>query len=284
LTDRADRSGDTGATAPTVRLRCGLVVPRIGVGLAHLHLLPRAVRTALIEQALALGFTHFDTAPFYGDGVSEAALGTALGTRRRDVTITTKFGLLPTPMIGRLGPLAPVARKARGALRRLKLVDYPRRLYTPQALRRSFAASLRALATDHVDVLALHEPAGLRGITDDTIEALVALRRSGAARFVGVAGDNVAAIVERWGDVLDIVQTAEDRWDEAARAPDFTYSLFSRGVDGPSQALDQAEVDRRLAGALARRPLGAVIVQTRDPARLQHYVAVAAEKTAKRTG
>jgi aryl-alcohol dehydrogenase-like predicted oxidoreductase len=238
----------------------------------------------LIERALALGLTHFDTAAFYGDGVSEAALGMVLGTRRHDVTITTKFGLLPTPMVGRLGPLAPVARKARGVLRRLRLIDYPRHLYTPQVLQRSFAASLRALATDHVDVLALHEPAGLRGITDDTIEALVALRRSGAARFIGVAGDDIAAIVERWGDVLDIVQTAEDRWDEAARAPDFTYSLFSRGVDGPSQALDQAEVDRRLAGALARRPVGAVIVQTRDPARLQRYVAVAAEETARHTG
>lgn len=232
-------------------------------------------RTALIDRALDLGITHFDTARFYGDGLSERVLGDALGPRRARVTITTKFGLLPTPGIAAMGPLAPFGRKARGALNRLGLVDYPRRSYSPATLRRAFAASLRALRTDHVDVLAIHEPDGVAGIDDDTIEALLAIRRSGAARFIGVAGNDVTGVLARWGDVLDIVQTAENGGLTGDRSPDFTYSLFSSGMTRGAPPLTWAEVDRRLRAALARRPQGAVLVQTRNQDRLHDLVQIA---------
>lgn len=232
-------------------------------------------RTALIDRALDLGITHFDTARFYGDGMSERVLGNALGPRRARVTITTKFGLLPTPGIAVMGPLAPVGRKARGALKRLGLIDYPRRSYSPAELQRAFITSLRALRTDHVDVLAIHEPEGITGIDDDTIEALLAIRRSGAARFIGVAGNDVIRVLARWGDVLDIVQTAENGGRTGDRSPDFTYSLFSSGMTRGAPPLTQAEVDRRLRAALARRPQGAVLVQTRDPSRLHDLVEIA---------
>lgn len=261
---------------PRVTLsRSGLAVSRIGIGLAHLQHMDAEQRAALINTALDLGITHFDTARFYGDGLSEQVLGQVLGTRRAQVTITTKFGLLPTPGIAAMGPLAPVGRKARGAFNRLGLIRYPRRSYSADTLRRSFAASLRALKTDHVDVLAIHEPDGTAGIGDQMIEALCALRRSGAARFIGVAGNDVAAVLDRWGDVLDIVQTAENDGNTGNRVPDFTYSLFSHGVARGAPALSQEQVDRRLSGALARRPHGAVLVQTRDPQRLHHFVDIA---------
>lgn len=265
------------ARCPAVTLaRSGLRVSRIGLGLASVHLVRPDRRAALVDTALALGITHFDTAAFYGDGLSERILGRALAGRRGQVTITTKFGLLPTRAIAAMGPLAPVGRKARGALRRLGLVRYPRRDYAVSTLTRSFAASLRALRTDHVDVLAIHEPDATTGIDDDVIEALCALKRAGAARLIGVAGDDVAAVVARWGDVLDIVQTAENGGRTGRRAPDFTYGLFSHGVGRGDPPLSQDAVDGRLAAALARRPDGAVLVQTRDPQRLHGFVGLAA--------
>ncbi|MHA0337037.1 aldo/keto reductase [Sphingomonas aquatilis] len=260
---------------PAARLPCGLNVSRLGLGLAHLQLMVPTARAALIDRALDLGITHFDTARFYGDGLSERVLGNTLGPRRTRVTITTKFGLLPTPGIAAMGPLAPFGRKARGALNRLGLVDYPRRSYSAATLQRAFAASLRALCTDYVDVLAIHEPDGVIGIDDDTIEALLAIRRSGAARFIGVAGNDVTGVLARWGDVLDIVQTAENGGRTGDRIPDFTYGLFSSGMTRGAPALPQAEIDRRLCAALARRPQGAVLVQTRDPDRLRSFAGFA---------
>lgn len=264
-------SGATGVRRVTLA-RSGLVVPRIGVGLAHLHLLGAERRRRLIDTAIDLGLTHFDTAPFYGDGLSERALGDALRGRRDRVTITTKFGLLATPLIGRLGVMAPVARKARSAMRRIGLVEYPRRRYSPALLARSLERSLKALGTDYVDVLAIHEPAGLTGLDDAVIEALLRVKRAGMVRSIGVAGDTIAAVVDRWGDVIEVVQTGEDKWTPADRTPDFTYSLFSPARGRGSPPLSPQEADRRLATALSRRPHGAVIVQTSEPARLARYV------------
>ena len=54
-----------------------------------------------VGQAIDAGITCFDTAEAYGMGVSEEALARALGGRRNDVAIATKFGVgyaeLPTP-------------------------------------------------------------------------------------------------------------------------------------------------------------------------------------------
>src|ERR1700731_5032467 len=45
-----------------------------------------------VAQAIDSGITCFDTAEAYGMGVSEPALARALGGRRNDVVIATKFG------------------------------------------------------------------------------------------------------------------------------------------------------------------------------------------------
>ena len=108
------------------------------------------------------------------------------------------------------------------------------------------------------------------------IDTLVAVRASGMARFIGVSGDTIDDVVERWGDVLDVVQTAEHGWNEERFVPDFTYSLFSSGRARKAPPLSQTEIDARLTRALARRPNGAVIVQTRDSRRLAGYARLAA--------
>src|SRR6266576_11812 len=46
-----------------------------------------------VQQAIDNGITCCDTAEAYGMGVSEEALARALGSRRREVTIATKFGV-----------------------------------------------------------------------------------------------------------------------------------------------------------------------------------------------
>lgn len=87
-----------------------------------------------VHRALDLGITFFDTADTYGAGHSERVLGRALGKRRDDVIVATKWGNV----------FDEETRTRTG-------VDD-----TPAHARRALTASLDRLATDHVDLYQLH--------------------------------------------------------------------------------------------------------------------------------
>ncbi|CAL9589253.1 Aldo-keto reductase YhdN [Streptomyces sp. enrichment culture] len=87
-----------------------------------------------IHRALDLGVTFFDTADVYGAGHSERLLGRALGRRRADVTVATKWGNLFDERTRTLTGADP----------------------TPEYARRALTASLARLGTDHVDLYQLH--------------------------------------------------------------------------------------------------------------------------------
>ncbi|RPF33047.1 aldo/keto reductase [Streptomyces sp. TLI_185] len=87
-----------------------------------------------IRRALELGVTFFDTADTYGAGHSERILGRALGRRRADVVVATKWG---------------------------NVFDEETRTLTgrddsPAHARRALTASLKRLETDYVDLYQLH--------------------------------------------------------------------------------------------------------------------------------
>lgn len=115
-----------------------------------------------VAAALDAGVTVFDTAPLYGtaeaDGVAEEILGRALGRRRDDVLVMTKFGRRSTD--------GQTQFNAAGA-------------------RRSVEESLRRLGTDRIDVLFFHSPFGAHEIEDDVWAELDRLRLEGKVRVVG---------------------------------------------------------------------------------------------------
>jgi aryl-alcohol dehydrogenase-like predicted oxidoreductase len=123
---------------------------------------------AVVHAALDAGVNHFDTADMYGDGRSEEFLGRALGPRRSEVVLVTKFG-----------SYAPEGTPGASPA------------YVPQAL----DASLARLGTDHVDLLLLHRPDGVTPI-GDTIEAMDALVRAGKAREIGCSNFDPALLRE----------------------------------------------------------------------------------------
>jgi D-threo-aldose 1-dehydrogenase len=262
--------------ARTLLPRCGLEVSRIGLGLAHLHLLSDdAARKRLLHRAIDLGITHFDTARFYSDGFSEATAGRLLAQNRSSITIATKFGLLPTPLIGSLGAAAPPFRKARSLLSKLRMIEYPRRSYTRATMRESLQASLRALKTDHIDIYLLHEPLLTSRLEEGLFEDLEKEKQKGSIRYIGVSGASVDSIVEHYGHFLDVVQTSEASWSENRFVPDITHSLFSNAVRQKGAKLEDDAVQRLMHDALARRPSGAVVVQTRQPEHLEELVTMA---------
>ena len=149
--------------------RSGLAVSVVGLGCNNLGRPGTASETpdgasAVVHAALDAGITLFDTADTYGrtPGLSEELLGRALGGRRGDVVVATKFGM---DMRGANGP----DFGARGSRR-----------YIVTAVE----ASLRRLGTDWIDLYQFHTPDPLTPI-EETLAALDDLVSSGKVRYIG---------------------------------------------------------------------------------------------------
>jgi aryl-alcohol dehydrogenase-like predicted oxidoreductase len=139
----------------------GLKISLAGLGCNNFGMRCDGEQTrAVVHRALDEGITFFDTADIYGNrGGSEELLGKALGKRRREVIVATKFGM---PMGG--GPYE------RGASRRYVMA--------------AAEASLRRLDTDYLDVYQLHQP-DPDTPQEETLAALDDLVRAGKVRYLG---------------------------------------------------------------------------------------------------
>jgi aryl-alcohol dehydrogenase-like predicted oxidoreductase len=144
--------------------RSGLTVSTVGLGCNNFGMRLDADGTrAVVEAALEQGITFYDTAEMYGGGKSEEFLGAALGSRRDEVIIATKFGTR-----------ADGQDRASGSRR---------------SIIRSCEGSLRRLGTDHIDLYYQHYP-DPRTPIEETLEALAALVAQGKVRYI--ASSNVA--------------------------------------------------------------------------------------------
>lgn len=187
------RLGNSGLSVSVAGLGCNMLGSTV----------PPAEVPALIAAALDAGITFFDTADVYGNpaGASEELLGAALGSRREDVVVATKFGM---DMRGANGPDGD----ARGSRR-----------YVVRAVE----ASLRRLGTDWIDLYQVHAPDPATPV-QETLSALDDLVRQGKVRYVGLS--NVAG----W-------QLADAAWtaDQGGLAPVVSvqnrWSLLARGVE-----------------------------------------------------
>jgi aryl-alcohol dehydrogenase-like predicted oxidoreductase len=149
---------------------------------------------AALGAAYDAGINFFDTARSYGYGESEALLGEFLRGRRDSAVISTKFGILPAhasvlkrslkPIARTLLQLAPGARKA---MQRQLAAQSSGGHFSVAALHESLEASLRALRTDYVDMLFLHEPPVSAFDQDDLFAALKELVAAGKIRRFGIA-------------------------------------------------------------------------------------------------
>jgi aryl-alcohol dehydrogenase-like predicted oxidoreductase len=135
--------------------------------------LDQAATAAVVDAALEAGVTFFDTADIYGGTKSEEFLGRALGARRNQVVIGTKFGL-------------PVDESRHGA--------------KPAYVRAALEDSLRRLGTDLVDLYQLHRPDPDTPI-GDTLEALDGLVRAGKVREIGISNASAEQIAQADGAV-----------------------------------------------------------------------------------
>ncbi|HTV17822.1 MAG TPA: aldo/keto reductase, partial [Polyangiaceae bacterium] len=108
---------------------------------------------AAARAAVDAGITFFDTAPGYGDGLSERRLGLGLEGLRQKVVVATK-----------IGPDAMAAGKVAESVER----------------------SLRHLRSDYIDLIQIHWPSRSVPLAE-TLGALEALKRAGKVRAIGVS-------------------------------------------------------------------------------------------------
>ena len=137
------------------------MVSVVGVGCNAFGARIDADRTqAVVDAAIDHGITLFDTADSYADGASEQLLGRALGSRRDDVIVATKFGM---------GDHDAEHFGAHGGRR---------------YVRRAVEASLRRLGTDYIDLYQLHRPDPITPI-EETLQAMSELVTEGKVRYLG---------------------------------------------------------------------------------------------------
>jgi aryl-alcohol dehydrogenase-like predicted oxidoreductase len=156
---------------------------------------------SVVQAALDVGVTLFDTADIYGGGRSEEFLGQALGSRRDEVVLATKFGM---DMQGANGP----DWGARGSRR---------------YVRRAVESSLRRLGTDWIDLYQLHAP-DVRTPIAETLGAMTELVHEGKVRYIGCS--NFTA----W-QVADAEWTARTNGTERFVSAQNHYNLLNRDVE-----------------------------------------------------
>jgi aryl-alcohol dehydrogenase-like predicted oxidoreductase len=127
-----------------------------------------AASARVIDAAIDAGINFFDTADLYDKGNSEEYLGRALGGRRREVIIATKFGMK---------------------------LDEARQGARPAYVKRAAEDSLRRLGTDYIDLYQIHQPDPTTPIAD-TLGALDELMSEGKVREIGCSNFSAAQIRE----------------------------------------------------------------------------------------
>jgi aryl-alcohol dehydrogenase-like predicted oxidoreductase len=169
--------------------RTDLVVSVLGFGGSEIGYERASVRTVerLLGGALDAGLNVVDTAECYED--SEALIGKAIGTRRREVHLFTKCG---------------------------HPGGWSRANWRPKSLLASVELSLKRLRTDYLDLIQLHSCSLAELRKGDVIAALEQARERGWTRYIGYSGDAEAARYAVECGRFDTLQTSISVADQSA--------------------------------------------------------------------
>jgi aryl-alcohol dehydrogenase-like predicted oxidoreductase len=177
----------------------GLQVSEQGLGcmgMSHAYGTPDdAESLRVLERAIELGVTFWDSADFYGHGRNELLLARALRARRADVTLATKFGIVATQ-----GDL--LARSVRGD------ADY---------VKQACDASLSRLGVDSIDLYYMHR-VDVSVPIEETVGAMAELVKAGKVRFLGLS--EVTESELRRAHAVHPISAVQSEW-----------SLWSRDVE-----------------------------------------------------
>lgn len=157
-----------------------------------------------VHAALDQGINFFDNADTYGLGKSEQTLSKALGSRRSEAVIATKFGV----RVGSQGTFYD---------------------NSPQWIREACENSLRRLGTDYIDLYQMHYRDGKTPI-GDVLEVLEQLHQEGKIRYFGLSNLTRADYPELEGYKGRFI-SLQNEYSLARRDHEDDIRQFSEGLD-----------------------------------------------------
>ncbi len=158
---------------PSVTLNNGVQMPIVGFGVFQV---PAEQTQQVVEQALAAGYRHLDTAASYGNEEAVGAAITASGIAREELFVTTKLWI-----------------QARSG---------------EAVVKAAFDTSLRRLGLDYLDLYLIHQPLG---DYYSAWRAMQDLNRDGVIKAIGVSnfhGDRLVDLIER-NEIVPAVDQVE---------------------------------------------------------------------------
>jgi aryl-alcohol dehydrogenase-like predicted oxidoreductase len=147
---------------------------------------------ATINRALDLGVSFLDSSDMYGSGQNEELVGRAIGERRDEVQLATKFGI-----------------RREGGVRRID--------NSPEWIRAACDASLRRLAVEHIDLYYMHRRNPDVPI-EESVGAMAELVNAGKVAHLGLS--EVSAETLRAACAVHPIAALQSEW-----------SLFTRGLE-----------------------------------------------------
>ena len=153
----------------------------------------------IVNMALEAGINFFNTAATYSDGLSEKVLGKSLGSRRKDIILTTKVSSILPPDV-----------KEQCSLSYRYVVE-------------SCHSSLKRLGTDYIDLFELHnfDP---KVPPEETLRALDDLVKQGKVRYIGCSN------FTGW-QLMKALAISDGNHLERFTALESLYSLLARGAE-----------------------------------------------------
>lgn len=182
----------------------------------------------LLETAYDAGIRHFDVAPSYGHGAAERCLGKFMRGKSQQVTITTKYGILPPRHTGMLEMARQFARPVvRLTAKRLPAIRQRvasaaaglkgRANFSVAEARGSLNHSLRELGLERIDLWLLHEATAADMGDGALLEFLQEQVRLGRIGTFGI-GSDAGSIPALWEQQRDYCRVLQFEWPGFAAA------------------------------------------------------------------
>ncbi|KAJ2524307.1 hypothetical protein GGI11_000913 [Coemansia sp. RSA 2049] len=153
-------------------------VPRIGLGTMGMSVIYGSVddeeSVKVLNHAIDIGCTFWDTSDVYGVGHNEKLLSRVLKERRNEVFLCTKFGTT-------VRQYNPGENEANNFTSRITGVSGK-----PEYVRKCIENSLERLGTDYVDLYYMHRMDRDTPI-EDTVAAMAELVKEGKVRYIGLS-------------------------------------------------------------------------------------------------
>jgi len=235
-----------------------IVLPNTGRSTSQLgfgcgNILPENAK--LLEIAYDAGIRHFDVARSYGRGLTECVMASFVKRHRSDISITTKYGIVP-PSIGPIYPfLRRVGRPIVRLIRRSSTADFGiskaiasttrKAKFTAEEAAHSLEVSLRSLGVNAVDIFLMHEATVADLADEGLLRFLNDCKEKGRIGAYGIGGSSErinGLCTERrpYCEVLQFDWTPFEKVDARLDAFQIVYRSFSHSNTVLHEALSRA--------------------------------------------